>query len=344
MKQVIALSALLTLALVGSYSTYFGEAAKDLRSGEVPIYNLSGLSQVAWRSENIDVVLDQKKDDHGEFVWVTVTERREVMKPKPPPEIPPDTPAEDDAPPEPEVDADPPEIVTNSVAFKGNSTAEDLWDDLNPLIAMRPLTLPDGVDDPFGFDDAHGTIDLTTSAGVVSLTIGGETYGAKDRYLQHEDQAFLVDDQTLRPLEYGKTRLLERILQPLSEHEVDTVTLVTPSTTLSFVQQNASDRAKAFWSLNTDPETEHPIAGAWFGKVFKMRAKQYVEDESTLGELTPVFRFETTGDGKIWVIDVVESVEKPGVYYAKCDFLRATVELTKSLAADAVIDLKQLIE
>ncbi len=358
MRQIIALSTLLALALVGSYTTYYGEKTKELRTGEVPIYKAGTVTQVAWTSEKMDVVLDHKTDARGEYVWVTVTERREAPKPMPPPDEPPaegaedeagaddeeageaeDSEAEEPAPPE-----EPPEIITTSMAFKGNGTADELWENLNPLIAMRPLTLAQGEEDPFGFDEPDANLALATGAGELSLVVGGETFGSKDRYVQHKGDAFLVDDQTLRPLQYGKTRLLERILQPLAEQDVDSIKLVTPDGTLSFGQQNAGDRAKAFWSLDSDPEAEHPVAGPWFGKVFKMRAKQYVEDPSTLGELTPVFRFETTGDGETWAIEVVKSSENPGAFYARSDFLRSTVELTKSLATDAVVDLKQVFE
>ena len=110
---------------------------------------------------------------------------------------------------------------------------------------------------------------------------------------------------------------------------------------VSFVQQNADDRTKAYWADAADAETEHEVAGTWLGKVFKLRARAYVEP-ADLPELVPVFRYTVTGDGKTWNIEVSKDAGDDKKYYAKADFLRSTVELTASLAGDAVADLDAL--
>ena len=43
------------------------------------------------------------------------------------------------------------------------------------------------------------------------MPVGGETWGSSDRYVGLEGRVFLVDDADLRPLQYGKTRLVEEL-------------------------------------------------------------------------------------------------------------------------------------
>ena len=56
-----------------------------------------------------------------------------------------------------------------------------------------------------------------------------------------------MDDATLRPLEFGKTRLVERNLVPIKSKETLEI-LVKADAAVNFVHQNQDDPAAAYWA------------------------------------------------------------------------------------------------
>lgn len=362
MKQIAALAVALTVSMVGSYMVWTDDSPNVKTAGdEVMIYsaNPGDLTTLAWMSESVDIVLERKSDDRGEYTWVTTTERKEKTAPKPPPK-PHDHGAEGDAPegvdvphqdgtedPEDGEEAEeeeeaPVEIETVTTSFRGNKQAEDMWEGFAPLMALRALQPEDATEAFFGFDEPDGSIEVTRKSGTVSITIGGETFGGRDKYAKTGDKIYLLDDQSIRPLQYGKTRLLERNLQPLGEPDTASVVITTPTLEKAFVQQNRDDRAQAKWTTAEDAETEHPV-GTWLGKVYKMRAKSYVSESDIEGPLEVAFTYELKGDSESWPVTILRDSSSPPNYYAKPTYLRSMVELTRSLASDAVDDLAQVM-
>ncbi len=356
MRQVIVLGGLLSVALVGSYMTWTAEDTGEPKAGEAVVYkaDVKDISRVVWTSDKLDVELRPSSDDKGDYVMVHVTERREKPKPRPltPPKVedegddhgeegPDAKDGEDKADDEAE-EEEPAEIETVITYFKGNESADELLASLAPLVAMRELEIPADADQSvFGFDDKAAKLEIQKASGPITLAVGGETFGSKDRYVRLDKKTYLVDDQTLRPLQYGKTRLLERNLQPLAEKEIESIEVVAGERKVTFAQQNADDRTKSFWADASTPDTEHEVAGTWLGKAFKMRAREYVEPKD-LPELKPVFTYKVTGAEKTWTVDISQDAADDGKFYAQADFLRATVELTASLASDTVADLDSL--
>lgn len=357
MRQVFVLGGLLGVALIGSYLTWTADETRELGADEVVVYNATpaDVSTIAWKSEKLDVELRPGSDDHGDFVMVHVTERREKVEPPKNPKSPDghdhgdegddhadeaEGEGEDDGGDEAAEEA--PEIETVVTYFKGNEAATSLLESLAPLVAMRALPVTADADKAtYGLDEPTATLEVNRSSGQLTLQVGGETFGAKDKYVGYDGKVFLVDDQTLRPLQYAKTRLLERNLQPLREADIEQVSVTVAGKTASFVQENRDDRAKAYWAASDATETEHAVAGTWVGKAFKMRAREYVEP-ADLPDLQPVFSYTVTGDGQTWTVDVRQSADEAKTWYAEADFLRSTVELTASLASDAAADVDSL--
>ena len=357
MRQVAILGGLLAVSLVATYTTWHAEDTEDMKPGEVEVYRTSGdVDQVTWTSEPTDVTLEHRSDDKGDYIWVTVTERKPVVVPPTPPS-PPEAEdaegsedaeesedaegtenaedAEDAAPPEPEIE-------TTVSAFRGNNAAEGVFKDMAPLVALRSLSV-DADNDAFGFNEPSATIRVTSGGSETELTVGAETFGSRDKYVMVGDKVYLVDDTKLRPLQYGKSRLLERNPQPIGESSATRITVQRGEDVRTFTQQNIEDRAQAMWTLDGQPETEHPVAGAWFGKVFKLRAKSYVAEADIPANLTDIFSYTVSNDEREWTISVKRD-EVGDAWYAETDFLRATIELTSSLAADAVVDLDGLFQ
>jgi len=285
-KQIAALAVALTITMVGSYVIWTDDSPDVVTSGdEVMIYsaNPADLTTLAWKSEKVDIILERKNDDRGEYTWVTTTERKEKKPPKPPPkphdhggghdapegvELPhQDGEGPEDGAEEPEAEEAPVEIETITTSFRGNKQAEELWEGFGPLMALRELKPEDATEEFFGFDEPEGDIEVTRKSSTLSITIGGETFGGRDKYAKTGDKIYLLDDQSIRPLQFGKTRLLERNLQPLGEPDTETVVITTPNTVgRTFIQQTRDDRAQAMWTTPDDTEAEHPV-GTGLGKV-----------------------------------------------------------------------------
>lgn len=363
MRQVAILAGLLGLSLVATYVSWFEPEEEVAAKGEsVAVYPAvtGDVTRLVWTSEKLDVTLEKRTDAKGDYTWVQTVERKKkkVDPPKPPDpatpaegEVPADAPPADaPAPPaDPVAPAEPvpepvEEVEVKELAFRGNDTAEKLWDSFAPLMALRELVPgPDMDSKVFGFEEPEGTLTVTRKGGEVALTVGGEAYGSKDRYVQAGTRIFLVDDNTLRPLQFANMRLLERALQPLAEETATSVDIQThDGQRLEMRQANVADRAKAFWARAATPDADDTSTGLWLGKLFRLRGSEYVAEPPA--GLVPSFTW-TAGDGKAsWSVEMFRTDDTDKAdWYAKSDYDRAWLKLTRSLAGDVAADLGDVI-
>ncbi|MFT4626770.1 MAG: hypothetical protein ACI8PZ_005448 [Myxococcota bacterium] len=357
MTRIAVLSTVLLASLVASYVTWTAEpdsAAQDSDGVAMYVAGEADLQKIAFTSDELDVTIERRTDDRGEYVWVEAVERKQVpVEPDPPAKDAPaeDEPAaeggEDDEAPDAEADGadeEPaePEMRTEEtrLAFLGNDDAATLWASLAPLKALRELdpASADG-EDVFGFAEPQGSLEVTRRSGAVSLTLGGETYGAKDRYMRSGERVFLVDDATLRPMLFAGQRLVERRLQPMAEADIERVEVASPTGVAQFVQQNRDDRAKAFWARADTPDQTDENVSLWLGKLLKLRLVEFASGVDE-GSLESVFRASVSGGDETWQVEVLQG---EGIYYARSQFDRGLVKLTQSMAADAVEDLAEVL-
>lgn len=337
MKNVIITGGALVVALIGSYYTWsHPDDGKD-DATKVPMFRASEgeVTKIVYTADDATITLERRHDDHGDYTWVTTHE--EVAKAVPP------KPAGDTdvaATPEP-----PPEKVITETAFLGNDAAEKLWKTFSPVMALRELAA-DGNFDPktFGLDAPKGTLTVDKGGAPLAMQIGGETWGARDRYVQLDNKVFLVDDQDLRPLQYGKTRLVERGVQPLAEADLDTATVTQGATTVGFTQQHREDRQAAYWARDSAPDQKDEVGATWLDKMLKVRVQAFPAAADVPANLTPVFSYTVSGhkDGTAatWTVDILrDDAAKPPEFYAKSAFDRSTVKLTRTLAAEVVDEL-----
>ena len=339
--EVGVLGGLLLAALVGTYMVYY-ESDPDSGDGStgVAVYvaNEADVSKVSFTSTDDDVVIERKKDDAGEYLWVTVTSRTEIA-PEPPVLEEADTDTDDtDAVadvPEPE-----PEIEETTTSFVGNDEASKLMKDFAPFEADRQL--PQGsADQDFGFDEPFGTITVDRSAGPVTLTIGKPTYGERSRYLRSGDGVYLVAKRIFTRLQSADKTLLERRLSPLLASEVKKLTVTAGEQSRTLVHVNADDKVKAFWADSATPEVKDDLASGWAKKASSLTAKEYVTDVPA--DLMPVATLTLTGPSEDWVIEVLSDGGEPATHYAKTTFNRGFVSLTASQAEDLVVDLDSVL-
>jgi hypothetical protein len=330
MRQVWFLGAALTAALAGSYVTWTSDAPNPEDAEKVAVYRAdkNDVQKIVWKSKDSSVTLERKSDEFGPYTWVTVTE-------KPGPKIKP--PGDTDAPPVP----DAPEKTT---AFKGNDAADKLWESFGPLLALREIDTQTADKAVFGFAEPFANLEITRNAGAVAMVVGGETWGAKDRYVEADQRVFLVDDADIKPLQFGKTRLVERGLQPLATPDLEKVSLHRGSDEMAFVQQNKDDAAKAFWARSTTPDVKDDGGSTWIDKVTKLKVQSYVAADETPATLEPVFDLAFEGKGKRWTVEVLRGgTAEAKDYFAKSSFDRGLVKLTRSIASDVVADVDGVI-
>jgi hypothetical protein len=366
-KQVAILAGLLGLSLVATYMTWFEPEEEVAAKGEsVAVYPaaVGDVTRLVWTSEKLDVTVEKKTDARGDYTWVQTVERKKkkadpAKKPEAP-ETPPAEPADPAAPAEPPAadpaatpggDAPAPaapepaeEVEVKEMAFRGNDTAEKMWEQFAPLMALRELIPGPDIDTKvFGFEEPAGTLVVTRHGGEVTLTVGGEAYGSKDRYVQSGSRVFLVDDNTLRPLQYAQMRLLERALQPVAEDAADGVEIATPEgASVQMVRANPDDKGKAFWARAATPQQEDTSTGLWLGKLFRLRASEYVPEPPA--GLIHAFTWTVKDEAAVWTIQMhrTDDTEKAD-WYAQSDYDRAWTKLTRSLAEDVAADLAGVI-
>lgn len=337
MRQVLVLSGLLAAALAASAWTWSHSDDVTPDATKVAMYraDAKNVQKLVYKAEDLEVTLERKSDANGDYTWITSTET--VKKAKPPTEGDTDTDAGEPV--------DGGETETKTMAFLGNDTALKLWASFSPLMALRELP-----DDPanaatFGLDAPKATLDITRNDGLVSLQIGGETWGSRDRYVKADGKVFLVDDQDLRPIQYGKTRLVERSVQPLIGKDVRTITVERSGTTTSFTQKNAEDAQKAKWVRDSSPDVGDTVGGTWLDKLMKVKIQGYPTEIPA--NLEPVFKFTVTGENnsvpQSWDVEVFKETGETTEYWAKSAYSRATVRLTRSQAQEAVDDIDAVL-
>ena len=366
MRQIVVLSVALVLSLIGAYVTWTDEG-EELSDEVVQVYQASpsDLKKLTWTGEDLVVVAERRKDDLGEYIWVEATETKRPKKPKPksphegevkegedehpeeapaesPDDSPGDTPAEGDpAAPEEAPEAPP---VTTVTKFLANAQAEETWKAFAPLSALRELDVTGADPSVMGLSDSKTSIEVVRGSGPLTVKVGGETYGNKDRYIEVDKHVYLVEDGTLRPLQYATSRLMERSLFPYQETDIERVDVeITGGKQLSYTQQNRDDRAKAFWAKADAPDKEDDVGGTWLGKIFKLKLKDYVDASTITGTLEPVLTYTVKGkdgDFRIELLKVSDGVTTS--WYAKSPYNRSLVSLTESLVRNVVDDIDSL--
>lgn len=354
MRQVVTLSVALAVSLVGSYLTW--TADDEVAVEGAPLYSASAadISKLEWRSDKRDVVMEARKDARGDHHWVTVTTRKEV-------------PVQDEvasAVPTDASDADPPEEPEEAVGqaeeaaekqtvteettkqFLANASAAETWTAFAPLHALRELGAASSMDlSALGFDEPTATLVVHRRSGALELVLGGQTYGSKDYYARLGDKVYLVDDATVRPLQFADQRLMERSLHPLEEKEIERVSVTDGARGIELVQQNRDDRAKAFWARSETPDTADDGAATWLGKLMRLRLTEYVDEASLAGPPERVFAVTITGKGGTWSAELLR-VAGEGTqeeWFARSEHNRGLVRVIRSVAADIAADLDGIL-
>jgi hypothetical protein len=374
MTEVRWLGGLLAVALIASYVTWTSEDVGQ-PPGEVVVLSAteSSLTEIRWEDEERTVVLTRPSDAAGAYYQFDITERIKKLKPpepEPVPEAPdapeeaaPDEAAPDEAAPDEaaaeDAPAEEPDAAADAAAeeapaepeytveerryrFLGSKEAGDLWEAYAPLYALRELAVTADSDPAaYGLDAPKGTLSVTAGGKVTVFQVGGEAYGTRDRYLGLDGRVLLLDDKTVRPLQFARSRLIERGIIGLEEADITAVEVQFDGATRRFVQKNGADRANAFWARAEDPEQRDLEVETWVAKLLKVKLSAYPLEEDVPASLEPVFAWTAEGADARWQVEVLKS---DADWYARTSFNRGLVRLVPSLAAAPADDLAPLFQ
>ena len=323
--------AILTLAMGASWFQYTGGDAAGEKEGVVLIDEKKDtVERLEYLSPELDVLYEIRTDEGGKFGWVTVTDRKQKKFVK-------------------EGEVAPP-VEPKITRFKAGSAGDKLLDGLAPLLAMRELV---GVDDvkleSFGLNKPEGTVKLTAGGRSATLELGGETYGAKDRYVRHLESGkyYVVDDELLKPLKFASTRLPERALFTYKVEEIDTVTLAKGDRTTSWTQHNKEDRAADWWERlaatgSGDVGKKDESFTNWLEKALKLKSINYIQEADVPAEKTTAFDLTFAVTGK--TTETLHVYQSGDDWYADGTFTHGLVKLTKSAVADAADEVSDILD
>lgn len=335
-KSVFVYGGILVVALAATWMDFTGEETKE-RVGVVLIDGKAdALEKMVYKAPDTEVVFEMKSDDVGRYAWLTVSEQKKKR-----------------------VDGE--EVdYTKVTSFKAGSTADKLIDSVSPVMALRDLgALEADKASSFGLEAADTTFTITTGGRSTTLTLGGETYGTKDRYVRDDasGKVYVVDDDVFKPVKFAASRLPERNLMSYKMEDIESVTLGQGGSTVTWTQKNRDDRAAAFWSRVGDVAT--PAAGDaasssggdagkddtfrnWFSTWAKLKSTAYVQDDENPSELK--LQYEVTLRGAPKAEERVEILTSGDDWYGRSNYTRGLVKLSRGPADESASEVDDILE
>lgn len=321
MNRSLIVYALLLLGGLGASWQRFTSDQAPVKDG-VAVYEAKAddLKKVVYTSPDLTVTYEVRKDDHGSYGWVTLTE---IKKKK---------------------GADGVETSETKITrFKSGENGEKLVETWSPLLALRHLeAVTDDQISGFGLKEPDSTVTVTVGAESRDLEVGGETYGAKDRYVRDRKtgQVYVIAKDTISTLRFARTKLKDNELFPYSKEELAGVSVGQGAASASWSQKNIDDRAVAYWER--DGAAKDETFNNWLDKALKLRSTDYVQEGEEPAELLSAFDLTFRPvEGKPVTVQVLRSGED---WYARSEHTRALVRVNKTSANDISEEVDDVIE
>ena len=356
MRQVIIYATLLVALLVAAWLRWTAEPGADADDVVVLLPGAAeDITAVTWKSKDDEVVFTRKSDAHGDYLWVEHTKWEE--KPIAGPELPPDpaappqdpaVPSQDPAAPEPVVPVATERVATRTL-FKASAKGDELMASLGPLKAIRKLEATAEKLTEIGLDAPTETLVIERKGQAVTLDIGGEAYGTKDRYVRNQGtgEIFLVDDQILKNISFARTRMQDRDLWSLARPAIASIRVASADgRQVEMEQKNADDEAAATW-VRRGQETKDEAITTWLDKALKLKGTSTVDLTAADApkDLQPRFTMTLTpsGKGKPETLEILQDGAE-GDWYGRSEHTRATLKLLKAPTRAVNDDLAGLLQ
>jgi hypothetical protein len=359
-RGVIVYGALLAVTLGASYYRWTHEPDKDLEGKVVVLQGEPDtLERITWKSKDDEAVIEKKKDDRGEYYWVTYT-KWEKKKPEHPDTK--DATVESggsgsgsgadvaaagsgsgsgaEATPAPEERE---AVVSN---FKSGKAATELAAGLSPLFAVRKLddVTPEKLK-TIALDAPVEHVILERNGKTTDIELGGEAYGTKDRYARivGTNDIYLIDDEVLRSLKFARTRLPDRDLFPFETQKIESAVVSDGTSSIALTQKNRDDKDKATWAPADAPDDTSAQYKTWMDKFLKAKGSSYVNEADVPKDLELRFQVTLTGEGSgPETVEIFQSGDA-GDWYAKSGYTRGYVKMLKSTTSGLAEDVSSLI-
>jgi len=290
-----------------------GVVAMDLRKDD--------LQKIVYASAELEVTFEMKLDAIGPYGWVTVVEHKKKK-------------GDDDV-----------ETITDTTSqFKAGPAADKLIEAFAPMYALRQL---DTVDElklrQFGLEKPEISVVVTAAGKETHFDIGGETYGTRDFYVRNNatGRVYVLNDEAIKPLKFGNSRLPERGLTSFKTETIDGVSLGQGSAIASWSQKNKDDRTAAYWVRDEGGARDETFTN-FLGKAMKLKSTSYVQAADRPAELAPAFDFTLRVDGK--PSETLRFQKGGDDWYVESEFTRGLVKLTRGPAGDAADEVLDIIE
>jgi hypothetical protein len=319
----------LVLSLGATWSRFTAEETKGEKEGVVLLDEQQAeLEAISFASPDLDVRFEVRKDTLGSYGWVTVTDHKQKK-------------AKEGEPPPP--------VETKVTSFKAGSAGDKLMESMAPLMAMRELV---GVDaaklESFGLNASTTSLSVVAGGRTSTLELGGETYGAKDLYAKHRESSrfYVVDDELIKPLKFATTRLVERALFAYKVEEIDRIELSDGTRKVEWLQHNKEDRSADWWERlpapgSSDVGKKDETFSNWLEKALKVKSSSYVQVGEEPATTDPVFDLTFAVQGK--PAETLHVLRAENDWYAKSDFSRGLVKLTRSVVEDTADEVDDIL-
>ncbi len=320
----------LALGLGASWRHYTaGEEAAEKEGIVLVDATRDDVTKIIYAAPELEVAYELSKDATGAWGWVTVTDKKQKRAKE---------------------GETPPPIEAKITAFKAGSAGNKVVEGLAPLYAMRELV---GVDDSkiesFGLTNPDTTLTILTTGRTATLELGGETYGAKDRYVRHRESSkyYVVDDELFKPLKFAATRLPERGLTSFAIEALDSVTLGKGGKMVEWKQHNKEDRNADWWERiaaagSGEVDKKDETFANWLEKAMKVKSQSYVQEAERPADLQPSFDLTYRVQGK--PDETIRFQTSGEDWYAASEFTHGLVKLTRSAARDAGDEVDDILE
>ena len=320
-KSIIVYAALLAVGLGASWNRYTSDETTPKEGVVLLEAKAADLQKIGYDGADLDVNFEMRADDFGRYGWVTAVENKKKK-----------------------VDGVE-QIEVKTTRFKTGSAADKLTEAFAPLLALRAL---DNVDDAklesFGLKAPETLVTVTTTGGTLTLELGGETYGTKDRYVRVREtsRVYVVKDEAFKSMKFAVTRLPERSLTAAKAEEIEGLTLGRGADNVEWSQKNKDDRTAAYWQRTGAPDGKDESFANWMEKMLKVKSTGYTQDDETPTDLVPSFDLTVRVAGK--PAETVRFMTSGDDWYAQSESTRGVVKLSRGAAKDVADDVDDILE
>ncbi len=370
-RTITAYTGVLVASLALAYLSWTREEpiaeAKDV---VILAADAKSITQVAYKSDKMDLVMTRKSDTKGSYQWVELTKQRAASTPsKKVPDAKPKTktdphghPAQDPPPAQPDAaqpdavqpdtsgDAPPkaptePEAPAEPLrrAFTGGVSAETVIAGLSPMRARRVFVDVDAArlaDFGLSSDAAVLTVEREGRE-PARFDVGHHLFGGRTTYMrdQSDGRVFLIEAKLIRILIDGDQRLVERRLLHAEPKDIVAIRVSANGREARFAQRNADDTQAAHWTRDGEDE-RHEAIDTWIKKALRLRATEFLDPTISETQGQPRFAIiAESRDGETSRVEVRERTLEgadPGEtqWRAASDFSHGTAKIREHTASD----------